>query len=93
MEKVADLQQQTKRLMILRVLKSRLVQPGKHQRVMLDGAHNMFYGTCDEFIPPEGFVTDDGAPAFDDDSKVVMTIYAELMKRDTAGGSRISGDS
>lgn len=68
-EALAELQQQTKRLMILRVLKSRLIQPGKYERIMLDGAHNMFYGTCDDFIPPEGFILDDGAPAFEDDTQ------------------------
>ena len=73
-EKLAELQQQAKRLMILRVLKSRFTQPGRHVQIMFDAAHNVFYGTCDEFIPPAGFEYDDGAPAFEDDSSVIMTI-------------------
>lgn len=65
-EAMANLQQQTRRLMILRVLKSRFSQPGRSEKVMFDAAHNIFYGTADEFIPPVGFMLDDGAPAFDD---------------------------
>ena len=65
---IADLQQQTKRLMILRVLKNRLAQPGKSVNILLDGAHNIFYNTYDEDIPAEGFILDNGAPAFEDDN-------------------------
>lgn len=73
-EKIAQLQQATRRLMILRVLKNRLNIPGKSARVMYDAKHNMFYGAADEFIPAGGFMYDDGAPAFDDDSDIIKTI-------------------
>lgn len=73
-DKIAELQQQTKRLMILRVLKSRFSQPGMNTKIMFNAAYNIFYGTCDDFIPPEGFITDDGLPAWDDDSDVIATI-------------------
>jgi len=73
-EKISQLQQQAKRLMILRVLKNRLNIPGKSARIMYDARHNIFYGACDEFIPAGGFMYDDGAPAFEDDSDVIMTI-------------------
>lgn len=73
-EKIAQLQQATRRLMVLRVLKNRLNIPGKSARVMYDAKHNMFYGAADEFIPAGGFTFDDGAPAFDDDSDVIRTI-------------------
>jgi len=74
-EKIAELQQAERRAMILRVLKSRFSQPGKSAQIMFDAAHNIFYGTCDEFIPSAGFTLDDNAPAFDDDDdQTIMTI-------------------
>ncbi len=66
-EKIAELQQAERRAMILRVLKSRFSQPGKSAQIMFDAAHNIFYGTCDDFIPAAGFTLDNDAPAFDDD--------------------------
>ena len=54
-EGIAKLQQAERRAMILRVLKSRFSQPGKSAQVMFDAAHNIFYGTCDDFIPAAGF--------------------------------------
>ena len=63
-EKIAELQKAPRRAMILRLLKSRFSQPGEKAQVMFDAAHNIFYGTCDDFIPPAGFIMDDGAPAF-----------------------------
>lgn len=73
-EAIAQLQQAKRRVMILRILKSRFFMPGKSERIMFDAAHNLFYGIEDEFIPPAGFTTDDGLPAFDDDDNIVMTI-------------------
>lgn len=73
-EAIAELQQAKRRVMILRVLKSRFFMPGKSVKTMFDAAHNMFYGTADEFIPAAGFTTDDGLPAWDDDSDVIATI-------------------
>lgn len=74
-EAVAELQQAERRAMILRVLKSRFSQPGKSAEVLFDAAHNIFYGTCDEFIPGTGFMLDNGAPAFDDiDNDIITTI-------------------
>lgn len=65
-DKIAELQQAERRAMILRVLKNRFSQPGKSSQILFDAAHNIFYGTCDDFIPA-AFVLDNGAPAFDDD--------------------------
>lgn len=65
--KVSALQQTKRRAMILRVLKNRFSQPGKTAEVLFDAEHNIFYGTGDDFIPPAGFMLDNGAPAFDDD--------------------------
>lgn len=73
-EKIAELQQADRRAMILRVLKSRFSQPGKSARILFDAAHNIFYGTDDDFIPPAGFMLDNGAPAFDDDPQTTMRI-------------------
>ena len=65
-EALSKLQQAERREMILRVLKGRLVTPGRSEKVLFNAAYNTFYGTCDDFTPPEGFVTDDGQIAFDD---------------------------
>lgn len=65
-EALADLQQAERREMILRVLKGRLITPGRSERVLFNAAYNTFYGTCDDFTPPEGFIKDDGQIAFDD---------------------------
>ena len=70
-EKIAELQQAERRAMILRVLKSRFSQPGKSAQIMFDAAHNIFYGTCDDFIPAAGFYLDNDAPAFDDDTQQI----------------------
>lgn len=64
-EKVSELQQAARRKMIMRVLKCRGNVTGRSERIMYDAAHNIFYGVADEFTPPEGFIYDDGAPAFD----------------------------
>ena len=47
---VARLQEQPRRIMILRVLKNRFGSPGRHQNVIFDTVNNIFYGTCDEFF-------------------------------------------
>lgn len=73
-EAVSEMQNQSKRLMVLRVLKNRAGRQGNDTKLMFDAVHNIFYGTCDEFIPAGGFTMDDGLPAFDDDSDVIMTI-------------------
>lgn len=49
-DKVAELQQSKWRQMIIRVLKGRLVTPGKSARVYYNAANNIFYGEND-FIP------------------------------------------
>lgn len=69
-EALAKLQQAQRREMILRVLKGRLVMPGRSVKVLFDAANNTFYGAVDDFLPPEGFVKDDGAPAFDDPADI-----------------------
>lgn len=71
---VSEMQNQSKRLMVLRVLKNRAGRQGNDTKLMFDAVHNIFYGTCDDFIPAGGFTMDDGLPAFDDDSDVIMTI-------------------
>ena len=73
-EAVSEMQNQSKRLMVLRVLKNRAGRQGNDTKLMFDAVHNIFYGTCDEFIPAAGFTMDDGLPAFDDDSDIVMTL-------------------
>lgn len=73
-EAVSEMQNQSKRLMVLRVLKNRAGRQGNDTKLMFDAVHNIFYGTCDDFIPAGGFTMDDGAPAWDDDSDVIMTI-------------------
>ena len=50
--KVAELQQEKYRRMILRVLKGRLVPPGKSANVYFNAANNLFYGEG-EFIPAD----------------------------------------
>lgn len=70
-EKISELQQAERRAMILRVLKSRFSQPGKSAQIMFDAAHNIFYGTCDDFIPAAGFYLDNNTPAFDDDTQQI----------------------
>lgn len=72
--KLADLQKQKRRAMILRVLKSRFSQPGRSEKVVFDAAHNTFYGTSDDFIPPSGFMLDNGAPAFDESTETIMRL-------------------
>lgn len=52
-DKIAELQQKPRRAMILRLLKSRFSQPGKAAQVVFDAAHNIFYGTSDDFIPAD----------------------------------------
>ena len=64
--RLSELQQAAKRKMILRVLKCRGNVTGRSALVLYDAAHNIFYGTTDDFTPPEGFIYDDGAPMFDD---------------------------
>lgn len=73
-EKIAELQQAKRRAMILRVLKSRFSQPGKSAQILFDAAHNIFYGTCDDFIPPAGFTLDNNAPAFDEKPQTMIRI-------------------
>lgn len=51
-EKISELQQQTYRRMIIRVLKGRFVTPGKSANVYFNAAHNTFYGEND-FIPAD----------------------------------------
>lgn len=72
--KVSALQQTKRRAMILRVLKNRFSQPGKAAEVLFDAEHNIFYGTCDDFIPPAGFTLDNGLPAFDDNKKTMKRV-------------------
>lgn len=73
-DKIAKLQEAERRAMILRVLKSRFSQPGKSEKVMFDAAHNIFYGTRDDFIPADGLKMDDGTPAFKEDLQATMRI-------------------
>ena len=48
-DKIADLQKQPRKKMILRVLKNRHGQPGGSSLIMFDSAHNTFYGTVQDF--------------------------------------------
>lgn len=64
-----DLKKAPRREMILRLEKGRLDQQADTQTIFFDAAHNTFYGSEQiDFIP------DDNAPAWDDDSQVIMTI-------------------
>lgn len=69
---IAELQQASRREMILRVLKSRFSEPGRSVKVMFDAKHNTFYGTCGDYTPPDGFILDSGAHSFDDDEQTTM---------------------
>ncbi len=71
-DKIAELQQAARREMILRVHKNRFAVPGKSEKVLFDAAHNIFYGTCDDFIPAAGFELCHGRTAFDDDEPQTM---------------------
>ena len=73
-EAVSEMQNQSRRTMVLRVLKNRSGRQGNDKEIMFDAVHNIFYAPGDDFIPADGFILDDGAPAWDDDSDVIMTI-------------------
>ena len=52
-EKIAILQQQEERQMIIRILKGRFVAPGRSAKVWFNAASNYFYGE-DDFRPFRG---------------------------------------
>ena len=62
----AQLQQKPKREMILRVLKGRLITPGKESKILFNAEYNTFYGTTDENIDPAWLILDDDRTAFEE---------------------------
>lgn len=78
-DKIADLQKQPRKKMILRVLKNRHGQPGGSAVVMFDSAHNTFFGTVQDFEELEWdseIDVDYEEPAKDIDPKVKNLIAA-----------------
>lgn len=63
LEAVANLQQATRREMIIRVLKNRFGQQGRSAQVLFDAGHNIFYGREDRY-QNDGWTLDDGSAAF-----------------------------
>ena len=64
---VAELQQATRREMIIRVLKNRFATQGRSAQVLFDAAHNMFYGQADLY-QEDGWKLDNGSTAFKADT-------------------------
>ena len=70
LEAVANLQQATRREMIIRVLKNRFGQQGRSAQVLFDAGHNIFYGREDRY-QDDGWTLDDGSAAFKQKSPLV----------------------